>query len=122
MGPQKHEQVNELLEALSTKYREQEERQFPDVDLPQEYDDLYAEWVEMDGFVAGLAMRALAGERLLLSQVTPIGYDKLRPRLDRLRREFPELAPSILETFRLVDGILALLKSIIELQETEFAE
>ena len=108
----------ELLRALSIRYREQEERVFPEVHLPQEYADLYAEWAELDGFVAGLAQRALAGKTLIPAEVEPVAHRVLSQRLERLRQDHPDVAPFLLEAFQPLEAMLDLLKSVARTRRT----
>src|SRR5712692_8995739 len=83
------------LEVLRRMHEEQKHRLFPKstTSRPEEYSNLYAEWAEFDGFVAGLAMRALAGEQLSPTEIEPYGprYRKLMEELQRFEQEYPEV-------------------------------
>lgn len=110
----------DALRVLGTKYAELERRQFPRTHpLPEEFDDLYAEWAELDGFVVGLTQRALAGKRLSPEEVVPFRHLAVRQRLAEFSDRHPEVARPILDEFNFLDDILDLLGQIARGEQEE---
>jgi len=85
---------------------------FPKGRLPEKYDDLHAEWAQLDGFVAGLAESTLAGKKWSPEEIEPYGYAEFRQRLERLEAEHPDIASPYIEAFQHLEDMLELLRAI----------
>jgi len=101
-----------MLDSLAERYRSNMHLLFPKGRLPRDYSDLYPEWAQLDGFVSGLAERALSGENLDPQEVEPFGYGDLRRKLEKLKTEHPDLATPYLALFDQLDDILNILRAI----------
>lgn len=102
-----------LMELLARMHEEQKGRVFPRRDLPYEFRDLYAEWVEYDGFVAGLAMSLLSGRLLSADDIGPFKSREYRELLRRLRDHRPDLAKLYAAEFDFLDEMVELMRTII---------
>ena len=100
------------LDSLADKYRRNRSLLFPKGRLPSEFSDLHPQWAELDGFVSGLAERALAGEMLRPEEVEPFGYAGLRRLLEVLKAEHPDIAEPYLALFDHLDEMLNILRAI----------
>jgi len=95
-------------------YEEQKHRLFPRSSerRPVKYSNLYAEWAELDGFVAGLAESALAIRRPTAEEIEPFGYQKLSKELQEIEQEYPEVSRPIVEEFRFLERVLEVLRTL----------
>src|SRR5438445_10749692 len=97
--------------SLAEKYRRNRSLLFPKGRLPSEFSHLQPQWAELDGFVSGLAERALAGEMLRPEEVEPICYAGLRRELEELKAEHHDIAEHYLALFDHLDEMLKIIQA-----------
>lgn len=103
--------MTDLLDSLAEKYRYNRRLLFPKGRLPSDFSDLHPQWAQLDGFVSGLAERALAGEALSAEEVEPFGYAELRRELEMFKERYPEIAGPYLAVFDHLQGMLDILRA-----------
>jgi len=77
-------------------------------DLPDEFDNLYYEWIEMKDFVNGLVVKVLTGKVPSSTDLSAFDVDGCRSRVGEFQRAHPEVAPPYVALFRELDNLLDL--------------
>ena len=98
------------LDKLRAKRDEVLARSFPlTADLPDEYDDLYAEWVESKEPILHATEAMLKGDPPDTTMLKRTNLARVWRRLARLRAEHPSIADMYAEPFRCLQVLLDLL-------------
>lgn len=98
------------LSVLREKRDEALSRPFPlTADLPDEYDDLYAEWIELKNLVMAAVDKVLAGGNLAKTDMERNNLPYIRKRLRKLETAHPAIAAMYIEPFRVLEALLRLL-------------
>src|SRR2546427_9360969 len=79
-------------------------------DLPDEFDDLYAEWVELNTLVMATVEKVLEGRHVGTSEIEPKNLAHIKRTLGKLEAEHPEIAAMYTEPFRVLEALLSLVK------------
>ena len=100
---------DQVIRRLKAKQRAARDSRFPETaDLPDEFDDLYYEWIEMRKFVSGLADKALSGRAPSLADLSAFDTKRVRRRVRELQNAHPEVAGPYVALFKECDEILDL--------------
>ena len=98
---------------MKAKQRAVSESQFPETaDLPDEFDYLYYEWIEMKEFVNGLVAKVLSGKVPGSADLTAFDVEGCRRRVGEFQRAHPEVAPPYVALFREQDELLNLVNRV----------
>jgi hypothetical protein len=98
-----------LIQRLKAKQRAVSDSGFPETaDLPDEFDYLYHEWIEMKDFVNGLAAKVLSGKAPTSTDLSTFDVARCRRHLGEFQRAYPEVAPPYVALFRQLDDFLNL--------------
>ena len=102
------------LQRLKAKQRAMRADRFPETaDLPDEFDFLYHEWIEMKEFVNGLAAKVLSGEAPTSADLNTFDLDGCRRRVTEFQHAHPEVASPYVTLFRQLDDLLDLVNRAV---------
>jgi hypothetical protein len=98
-----------VIRRLKAKQRAVSDSRFPKTaDLPDEFDYLYHEWIEMKEFVNGLVAKVLSGKVPSFADLSAFDMEGCRRRVGEFQRAHPEVAPPYVALFREQDELLDL--------------
>ncbi len=100
-----------VLREIEVKQRAARDSRFPETaDLPDEFDDLYHEWIDMRKFVNGLVDKALSGQAPSPADLSAFDVRHARRRVREFERAHPDVADPYVALFKECDELLALVK------------
>ncbi len=100
-----------MIQKIKAKQRAASISRFPETaDLPDEFDDLYYEWIEMRKFVNGLVVKVLSGETPSSTDLNAFNVERCRRRAGEFETACPEVAGPYVALFREFDELLDLVK------------
>jgi len=101
--------LKQVLREIEAKQRAARDSRFPETaDLPDEFDDLYYEWIDMRQFVNGLADKALSGRAPSPADLSAFDVERVRRRVSEFQKANPEVAGPYVALFKECDEILDL--------------
>jgi len=96
---------------MKSKQRAVSDSQFPETaDLPDEFDHLYYEWIDMRKFVNDLVVNALGGQRARSAELEAFDVERVRRRMHELEAAYPDVAPPYAALFAECEELLDLVK------------
>jgi hypothetical protein len=96
---------------MKAKQRAVSESQFPETaDLPDEFDDLYYEWIDMRKFVTDLVVKTLEGERVSFTDLGAFDVERVRRRVRELQTAHPDVGPPYAALFAGCEELLDLVR------------
>ena len=78
--------------------------------MPDEFDDLYYEWIDMRKFVNGLVDKVLRGQAPSSADLSAFDVGRVHRRIREFQKAHPDAAGPYVALFKECDGLLDLVK------------